>query len=482
MPGRKNFPACSAFPVITRDIATQGLQKSLAFPLHSTNAVSLPHSGVQRSSEGSPIARKRLNPQGNPAPSRLLQNIGALPLVKALSYLIPLVTLPYLTRVLGPAEWGRVAWMQVILGYFLLLTDWGFSWSGTRKIAAMREEPAALSEAFLAGWAVQWGLCALAVCTLLGMALYAPFFSDFREFAPYGACVILSGVLFPAWLLAGLEKMREIALTQMLIRAAAVPLIFVLVDTPADGRFVIAASGATGIIGGLASVLWIRRHLGLHWRWPRRRRVREEFLESGSIFVARAWIALYTSLTPTILGAMTSAEAVGQFVLASRIQSAAQSLLIPISQALFPRMSYLFATDRNAACALLRRSGSAILAITFATSVALFAFAREITSLISGDSFDQAAEILRWLSPLPFVVGISNIIGVQFMLPNNMTQAFNRIIASAGIISILIIWPLIHFQHALGAAISTLLAECFVTAAMMTFIIPLRKSSRHENA
>lgn len=453
-------------------------------PFHFTarNAVSLIHSGVRRSSEGSPIARKRHNPQGNPAPSRLLQNIGALALVKALSYIIPLVTLPYLTRVLGPAEWGRVAWMQVILGYLSLLTDWGFSWSGTRKIAALREEPAALSEAFLAGWAVQWGLCALAVCTLLGLALYAPFFSDFREFAPYGACVILSGVLFPVWLLAGLEKMREIALAQLLIRATAVPLIFVLVDTPEDGRFVIAASGATGILGGLASLLWIHRHLGLQWRWPQRRMVCEEFLESGSIFVSRAWIAIYTSLTPTILGVMTSAEAVGQFMLASKTHSAAQALLIPISQALFPRMSYLFATDRDEACTLLRRSGSVILVITFATSVTLFAFAREIISLVSGDSFDHAAEILRWLSPLPFVVGVSNIIGVQFMLPNNMTQAFNRILASAGIISLVIIWPLIHFRHAAGAAISTLLAECFVTVAMLSFIILLRKSSRHENA
>lgn len=402
-------------------------------------------------------------------------------LVKALGYLVPLFTLPYLTRVLGPEEWGRVAWMQVILGYFSLITDWGFSWSGTRKIAALRNEPAAMSEAFLAGWAVQWGLCAISIGTLLGLALHAPFFAGFGEFVPYGACLILSGALFPVWLLAGLEKMREIAVLQLLIRAAAVPLVFLLVDAPGDGRFVIAASGATGIIGGLVSVLWIRRHLGLRWHWPDPRRVREEFMESGAIFVSRAWIVLYTNLTPTILGVMTGTEAVGQFMLASRIQSAAQGLLGPISQALFPRMSYLFTTDRDKAHALLRQSGTAILVITLAASVTLFAFAREIIDLVSGGSFDQAAEILRWLSPLPFVVGVSNIIGVQFMLPNNMTQVFNRILASTGMISLVIIWPLIHFRHTAGAAIGTLLAECFATTAMILFVILPRIRARHEN-
>ena len=235
-----------------------------------------------------------------------------------MAYLAPLVTLPYLTRVLGPQEWGRVAWMQVIVGYFTIVTDWGFSWSGVRKVAALRNDPAAVSECFCAAWAVQWALCAGALAALGALALYAPFFATFRPYALAGAGVIVAGVLFPAWLLIGLERMREVALVQLIVRASAVPLILLFVKTPQDGPRVIAASALTGLAGGALAVVWMRAQLGLDWRWPRARTMSEEFTESGSIFLSRVWIVLYTSLTPTILGALAGAAAVGQFVLPGR--------------------------------------------------------------------------------------------------------------------------------------------------------------------
>jgi O-antigen/teichoic acid export membrane protein len=413
---------------------------------------------------------------GRFAASRLVQNAGALSLVQAMAYLTPLVTLPYLTRILGAQEWGRLAWAQVILGYFAIVTDWGLSWSGVRKVAALRNDNAALSESFCAGWAVQWALCAAALVVLGGLALYAPFFAPFRAYSLALASAIVAGVLFPSWLLVGLERMREVAVVQLIIRASAVPLILFFVKAPDDGPRVIFATTAAALAGGVGALIWMRSHLALDWRWPRWTTIREIFVESGAMFFSRVWIVLYTSLAPTILGAMDGAAAVGQFVLADKLRAAAQSLLTPVSQALFPRMSYLFAHDRPAALNLLRRSGKLITLVSGATSLALFALAGPIILLAGGRDFVAATVVLRWLAPLPLIIAGSNFFGVQMMLPNRMTRAFNRIYAATGALSLAMIGAWVAWRGAEGAAINMLLSEGFVTAAMGAYLWRKRKS------
>jgi PST family polysaccharide transporter len=418
---------------------------------------------------------------GRFAASRLVQNVGALALVQAMAYLAPLVTLPYLTRVLGPHEWGRVAWMQVIIGYFTILTDWGFSWSGVRKVAALRNDPVAVSECFCAAWAVQWALCAGALAALGALALYAPFFAPFRPYALAGAGVVVAGVLFPAWLLVGLERMREVALVQLVARASAVPLILLFVKAPGDGPRVVAVLALTGLAAGAAALVWMRSRLALNWRWPRRKAMGEEFAESGAIFLARIWIVLYTSLTPTILGAIAGAAAVGQFVLADKLRGAAQSLLAPVSQALFPRMSYLFVHDRPAALRLLRRSGGAIALVAGAASVGLFVLAKPLVLLAGGRDFLAAATLLRWLAPLPLIVAVAQIASIQLLLALGKYRQVNTVLGAAGLFGVLASWVFIAMFQSVGAAAFLLLVETAVCAGMWACALPVLKQEAERN-
>lgn len=412
---------------------------------------------------------------GRLAGSQLIQNAGALAFVQGVNYLVPLVTLPYLTRVLGPEEWGRVAWMQVILGYFTILTDWGFSWSGVRKISTLRDNRAALSECFFAGWAVQWLLCALALSVLCGLALCAPLFSSFRPYALFGAGAIVAGVLCPFWLLTGLERLREVALVQLVIRVGAVPLIFLFVTSPGDGPIVIAASALPGVVGGAAALFWMRGNLALDWHWPEWRTICTEFKESGTIFISRVSIVLYTSLTPTILGFMAGTIAVGNYILADKIRSAAQSLLAPIAQALFPRMSYLFAHDPAAAHSLLWRSGLLTVLIAGTASIGLFLFADPIILLAGGHDFLNAATLLRWLSPLPLVIVVSQIASVQILLSLRKYGEFNRVLLAVGVFGFLTSWIFIGLYQSKGAVWFMLVVEIAACGGMWAYAYPALK-------
>ena len=405
------------------------------------------------------------SPQAEKTP-RLRDNIMALGVVQLSNYIIPLVTLPYLTRVLGPEAYGKVAFAQVLMAYFILLTDYGFSWSATRKISAHRGERAYISRVFVGTWTAQWllvfGAAALATVIVWASARLRP---DAWMYAA-AFTVVLGNALFPIWFLQGLERLKVVAGLQLFTRLLALIPIFMFVKEPADAVYVPAIQGGGVMLGGFLALGWIKQKKLLDWHWGGWRAAMQELAEGLPLFGSRISISLYTILIPLTLGWIAGPVALAHYNLADKIRTAAQSLLGPLSQALYPRMTHLFMTDNSAAFHLLKRSLLAVLVIAGSASALLWIFAEPLAVLLGGEAFRPASAALRWLALLPLLIGLSNVFGVQVMLPNSMNRPFNIILTAAGGFSILLIWPLIQQMQAVGAAQTMLIVELFVTGSM----------------
>jgi O-antigen/teichoic acid export membrane protein len=410
------------------------------------------------------IIKKRTN-------GSLLQNIAALGAVQVASYLLPLITLPYVTRVLGAENWGVVAFVQVVIGYFTLLTNWGFPISGPRKISAHRNESELLSDIFIATWVAQWLICVLAIVLLIVLVLFIPYFLQYSTYYFWGIGIIIGNILFPVWFLSGLEQMRQIASIQIAGRLASVPLTLILIRSPEDAPLIIAIGGMTSIVSGIISILWIQKKIELVWRWPNFKRVIEELQEGATLFASSIWIGLYTTFIPIALGLVAGNAEVGYFTLADRVRKLAQSALAPISQSLFPRMSLLFRIDVTQSRDLLLKSSRYIILSSTIISVALWLFAENIVTNLAGGEFKPAIPVLQYLAPLPFIVSLSNIFGMQIMLPNRRTKQFNQILGMAGILSLVMIFPLIFWKGAIGGAVNVVIVESFVTLAMAIYVL-----------
>lgn len=404
-------------------------------------------------------------------PPNLIHNIAALGSVQVATLLLPLVTLPYVTRVLGVEAWGKVAFVQIMLGYFGMIVNWGFSWSATRKVAAVREDVQKLSSIFMAVWVAQWFLALAVSLLLILLIVFVPFFQKDALFYLYGIGLIVSVALSQIWFLNGLERMKAVAVIQIMPRIIAVPIYFLLIRSPRDAPLMIAINAASSLISGMLTIFWIRKNIALRWQYPSFLPVWQELKEGGMLFASTVWINLYTTLTPVILGIIAGPVAVGYFALADRARQAAQSVLIPISQALFPRMSYLFVHDPAQARYLLKRSGIGVAGISGLISLTLWIGAKPIILLLGGQDFLPASQVLRWLASLPFVISLSNLFGVQVMLPNHKNKAFNLILGAAGALSLCMIFPFILWKEADGAAINTVLTECFVTITMWVYLM-----------
>lgn len=399
-------------------------------------------------------------------PVRLRRNIAALGVVQVSSYLIPFITLPYLTRILGPETYGKVVFAQVVMMYFVMLVDYGFSWSATRKIAANRADQAFVSQVFSATWLAQWMLVVLAGVCIALLVTFAPRFEPDAALYAAAFTTVLGNALFPIWFLQGLERLQAVAAIQVMSRVLTLVPIFTLVTGPRDAVVLLLIIGGSTMLGGLLALYWIHRERLVDWCWPGWGAAFLELREGLSLFGSRVSISFYTNFVPLALGWIAGPVAVANFQIADKVRAAAQGLLSPLSQALYPRMSALFKSDKPAANALGRRSMFAITVLAGVGGLLLFGLSHWIVLLLAGNKFPEAVSVLRWLAFVPLITGLSNMFGVQIMLPNEMNKAFNSILVGAGALGVLAIIPLVEAFQADGAAQAVFFIELCVTIAM----------------
>lgn len=407
----------------------------------------------------------------NPKPASLKRNIASLSAVLAANTLIPLITLPYLTRTLGVKSFGELAFVQVVMMYTLIFTDYAFSWSAVREVASVRDDRSFLSKVFFSVWSAQWLLTAVAGVVLLLIG-WAAGLSE-AKLALYALgflAIVIGNTLFPLWFFQGIERMGEIAVIQVGTRALSVPAIFLLVQSPADTWIALAIQASVSLLAGGCGLVYLWRSGWLHAHTPKPSEIFSSLQKGSALFVSKLGISLYTTLAPLALGLMAGTNAVSYFSLADRIRNAGQSLLSPIANALFPRLSHLYISDRARATRLAQKGFALTLGLSALISLILFFAAEPAVALLGGEDFGPAASVLRILSSLPLIVGLSNVFGVQIMLPNGRTREFNTILGLAAALGLIAIWPLSHSFGALGAAVSVVGVELFVTLAMALYL------------
>lgn len=398
------------------------------------------------------------------------QNIAALGGLQIANYIIPFLAIPFLTRTVGLDAWGKIALAQFILQFFVILTDYGFSWSAVRQIASKRNDKHAIAVIFGETWAAQWLLFCLSCVILVLVVCGVPSLRSDWPLYIAGFGVVLGNVLFPLWLMQGLEMLREVAVIQVISKIALLLPLFVLVKSSDDLTLAMLIQSSGNLLGGILCLYWILSRRVTSWHSPKLVDVWVTLKDGAAVFASRVWISAYTNLIPVLIGALAGTTAVGLYSLADKVRLAATYVLNPISQALFPRMSNLYATDHNEAGKLLRKSILAVAIVAGSTSITLWFAAEWIINLMGGDQFHGAVNVLRCLAAVPLLVGLSNVFGVQVMIANNKTKAFNFILAAAGVWAIVIIFPLATNYGAVGAAITTATAELLVTLLMAIYL------------
>ncbi|MFS2224594.1 flippase [Pantoea sp. B65] len=404
--------------------------------------------------------------------TKVIKNILSLFSIQGMNYVLPLLTLPYLVRVLGPLGYGHLSFSLAIIQYFLLLTQYGFNFSATKRIAESNGNKNDISIIFFNVIYTKVFLCVAGFVILLLTSLVSGQLHDIQIVLIAAYIMVIGDVIFPVWLFQGQEKMGRIALSNIVAKFMTVPLIFIFVKTSNDIALAAFISGLTNLFSGLIGLYSVYKMGLIHWRKPNLNGIKHELSESWHYFLSSAAISLYTATTVVLLGFICGPVVVGYFTAADKIRQAVQGLINPVSQALYPRISALMKNNSVRAYTFLRK----LLVIqgigTLAVSVVLFVFSADIIHLLYGHQFQQSITVLSVLAWLPFIIGLSNIFGIQTLLTTGHKVIFSRVLLMGGILNIIILIPLAWYYSGVGAAISVLSVE---TAIVFMMFIAIRK-------
>jgi len=399
-------------------------------------------------------------------PARSLrQVITALYGVQGVGYLLPLILVPVLARRLGPEAWGRLALAQGLIVYLAGVVEFGFQFSATREASRHRHDQDALTR-LLSG--VTGAKALLALTAALGLGLvrsHAAFAHLGRDllWASWTAAVAQGFSLF--WLYQGLEMVRRAAILEMVGRVLATVLCLFWVHQPSE-IWRVPALQACGSILAIGVEVHGLRHL-VPWRRPSWSTLMTTVRDGCTLFVFRTALNLYAACNVFVLNCFVPLRLVAFYAGPERLAKAVVSCLQPISQALFPRSSYLAAKDPQAAARLGGQALGAMGAIGLLAGAVLHWAARAIIRLAFGPGFEPAAAVLRWIAALAPLVAVNMALALQFMVPQGRDRALTRILLLAGAFNFMAAWWAAPRYGAAGMAVCVVVTEALILVASL---------------
>lgn len=400
----------------------------------------------------------------------VLKNAFYLMLVQGAGYILPLLTFPYLVRVLGPESFGILGFSQAVIQYVILVTEYGFNWTATQQIAKNHENKIYVSSIF---WSVIFAkLILFSVSTVILVIIFISTDSLQKYLPVIFAFVpmVLGNVLYPVWFFQGIEKMKLITVCTLTSRFCIIPLTFILVNTPDDVWIAAIIQSCVFIFSAVLSLFIIQRMEYIGCIQFNLLDIKNRLLDSWHVFISNSAINLYTTSTIVILGIIGNASSVGYFNAANTIRIAAQGLLNPIIQAVYPRVSALIDKDYESAIKIIKKTMLIVGGVALLGSLTLYYLSPWIIERFVGHGFTESISVLKWMSFMPFIILLSNILGIHVMLTHGFKKAFSRILMFGGGINLIIVFPLIYTLQENGAAISMLVTELVITILMFNFV------------
>ena len=395
-------------------------------------------------------------------PPRLAHSVALLFGAHALGLLVPLLTIPWLARVLGPEAWAPVLVAQALAAWAVLVLEFGFDLAGTREVA-QAESGEAMARTAAAVQLARLLLTPVVAIGVVGMAIVLG--HEHLLIAGTVGFVVARG-LSPYWFFQGKQRFRIAALIDTLGKLLPALAMFVLVRKTDDAWLVLALQ-ATG--AALATtLLWIRVRQQHILPPVTTREALVALRGAAPMFAARAASGLYLQANTLILSLAAPQIAVSVYGGAERIVRAAINLLTPLTQALFPRISRLAKSAPEQALTEIRRTLLILTGLALAGAAIMAVFGTLVIALLLGGSFTSSVSVLRVLVLTFPLVAAGTVLGIYWALPWRRERIFLRAILMGGAVNLTMAVVLVPRWHAMGMATAVVMAEACVTAVLAT--------------
>lgn len=367
----------------------------------------------------------------------LVANFSYLSALQIFNLLLPLVTYPYLIRVLGGETYGLIIFAQTVINYLIIIVNFGFNFHATNEVSINRENNHKLSEIVNS---VLFIKIILFFFTFLLLIIIISSIRPLREhyiLYLFSMIACLGEALFPIWYFQGIERMKYITYINLITRTIFSMLIFFLIRHKADYILLPILNGTGLVLGSIIALYIVFIQDKIKLQFPSFLSIKYNFKESLPIFISNLSVKVYSQANKLIVGSLLGYTEVAYYDLGDKLLRILKIPINILSQTIFPKMSNNY--DKKFLQKLIFPIFSFSLFVFFVIQV----FAEPIVTLIGGTNMLPSADIVRILtiSILPLI--ISNFLGVQTLLALGFKKQFSKVIVLSGLIyliSLLIIY------------------------------------------
>ncbi|HLS29338.1 MAG TPA: flippase [Flavobacteriaceae bacterium] len=409
----------------------------------------------------------------------LIKNFSALTLVQIANYAIPLLLIPYISRIIGISNYGKLEYARTFVFYFTVLINYGFDYTATREISINRTDKDKLEKIISEVYSTKVILFTISSILFFLFIYFDSSLNELSNILWLTYAINIGFVLFPLWIFQGLEKISSIAIINFIIKFAVLSLTFLLLKHKDDYWIYNFLQSISQISIGIVSLLIVRYYYKMSFGNVKFSGILSRFKSGFSVFASMILVNIFASYSFIILKGVSSETDIGIYATAFKLAITIQTIIIlPFSQAFFPHMALKAENNILDFKNYIKKISRLLSVVMLIICLLSILFAEPIISLIFGDDYLIAVPTFRILAFLPIFSALTNLYSYQGLLNLKKDKLFLYIHIFATLIVVLLSHILVPKYGLIGASYLRIFSEILLMITSFVFYkIHIKKAS-----
>ncbi len=387
---------------------------------------------------------------------------------QVLILILPLVTTPYLSRVLGAEGIGIYGYTYAIVTYFILFGSLGVSLYGQREIAYAQENPEKRMSTFVE--LILFRLITIAIAIIP----YAIFFIYGNNNYQFCYRILLIEIIAAAfdisWFFQGMEEFKKTVTRNVFVRVCSVTCVFLFVKTKEDLSKFILIYSLGDLIGNIS--LWL--YLPKYFKGIKIKNIgiRKHFIPVMMLFIPQIANQVYKILDTTMIGRIIPDKTeTGYYEQAQKVIRLLLTIVTSLGVVMIPRMANTFANnDKKKIQQYLKISFRFVFFLSFPIMMGISAVANYFVPIFFGAGYDKVIILIRIICPILLLMGIGNVLGTQYLIPTKRQKEYTISVIIGIVVNFILNIILITRYASIGASIATVISELVVIIVQYLFV------------
>lgn len=381
--------------------------------------------------------------------------------------ILPIITTPYISRVLGVENIGIYSYTLSISTFFILFGSLGIALYGKREVAYLQKDKEKYTIAF-------WEILILRVITMsISLVVFCLTFvrnGDYQNYFRILILEIIANCIDISWFFQGLEEFKKTVIRNMLVKLISVVCIFIFVKTRQDLTRYFIIYVLSVLIGN--GSLWLYLPRFLKKVSIKELNIKKHFKPTFSLFIPQIAVEMYTILDRTMIGLIINNKSeVGFYDQSQKIIKMLLTVITSLGTVMLPRIANNYVNGKKKKIVkYMKKSFNMVFFLSFPMIFGIISVSDIFVPKFFGEGYEKTAVLMNLISPIILAIGLSNVIGTQYLLPTKRQKEYTISVTCGAIINFIINISLIWNYGAIGASIGTVIAEFTVTIVQMFFI------------